>query len=141
MRDWVTNVRDTHYVLGSFSVRTLPTLVRDLQAVIATSAQQILEAEADARRPGRLRRGGAIRSDVPRLSRRSPRSDVRLEAGARGRGRDGTRPLRGRQPGVLHGTRTLSCRTPTHVEEPLGVRRLDYAAIGPEHAALRDAGR
>ncbi len=151
IRDWVTNVRTTHYLLGSaLGPHPYPRIVRDFQRVIGDEARrQILAAEG--RLPGVLVAcvgGGsnAIGLFHPFLGD----ADVRLvgvEAGGEGlaSGRHAARfadPARGR-PGVLHGTQTYVLQdadgqiAATHSISA----GLDYAAIGPEHAWLRDAGR
>ena len=148
MRDWVTNVRDTHYVLGSvLGPHPYPSLVRDLQAVIGHEArQQILAAEG--RMPDSLVAcvGGGSNSIGlfhAFLEDREVRM-VGVEAGGSGpgAGRHAAR-FAGGSPGVLHGTRTFILQDADgNVESTHSVSAgLDYAAIGPEHAALRDAGR
>jgi tryptophan synthase beta chain len=148
MRDWVTNVRDTHYVLGSvLGPHPYPTLVRDLQAVIGHEArQQILAAEG--RMPDTLVAcvGGGSNSIGlfhAFLDDRGVRM-VGVEAGGSGpeAGRHAAR-FAGGSPGVLHGSRTFILQDADgNVESTHSVSAgLDYAAIGPEHAALHDAGR
>ena len=148
MRDWVTNVRDTHYVLGSvLGPHPYPTLVRDLQAVIGHEArQQILAAEG--RMPDSLVAcvGGGSNSIGlfhAFLEDREVRM-VGVEAGGSGpgAGRHAAR-FAGGSPGVLHGSRTFILQDADGNVEPTHSvsAGLDYAAIGPEHAALHDAGR
>jgi tryptophan synthase beta chain len=148
MRDWVTNVRDTHYVLGSvLGPHPYPTLVRDLQAVIGHEArQQILAAEG--RMPDTLVAcvGGGSNS-IGLFHAFLDDRDVRMvgvEAGGSGpeAGRHAAR-FAGGSPGVLHGSRTFILQDADgNVESTHSVSAgLDYAAIGPEHAALHDAGR
>ena len=148
MRDWVTNVRDTHYVLGSvLGPHPYPTLVRDLQAVIGHEArQQILAAEG--RMPDSLVAcvGGGSNS-IGLFHAFLEDHEVRMfgvEAGGSGpgAGRHAAR-FAGGSPGVLHGTRTFILQDADgNVESTHSVSAgLDYAAIGPEHAALHDAGR
>jgi tryptophan synthase beta chain len=148
MRDWVTNVSDTHYVLGSvLGPHPYPSLVRDLQAVIGHEArQQIFEAEG--RMPDALVAcvGGGSNS-IGLFHAFLDDREVRMfgvEAGGTGPGA-GQHAARfaGGSPGVLHGTRTFILQDADgNVEATHSVSAgLDYAAIGPEHAALRDAGR
>jgi tryptophan synthase beta chain len=148
MRDWVTNVRDTHYVLGSvLGPHPYPTLVRDLQAVIGHEArQQILAAEG--RMPDSLVAcvGGGSNS-IGLFHAFLEDREVRMfgvEAGGSGpgAGRHAAR-FAGGSPGVLHGSRTFILQDADgNVEATHSVSAgLDYAAIGPEHAALHDAGR
>ncbi len=151
IRDWVSNVHTTHYLLGSaLGPHPYPTIVRDFQAVIGREARaQILEAE------GRLPDvciacvgGGsnAIGLFTAFLDDESV-ALIGVEAGGEGivSGRHAARfadPLRGR-PGVLHGTYTYLLQDgdgqvlPTHSISA----GLDYPAVGPEHAYLREIGR
>ncbi len=151
IRDWVTNVRNTHYLLGSaLGPHPYPRMVRDFQRIIGVEAKrQILE------QAGRLPDvivacvgGGsnAIGIFHPFLSD----EDVLLigvEAGGRGiaSGDHAARfgdPVKGRL-GVLHGTRTFVLQD---ADGQISLTHsisagLDYAAIGPEHAWLRDQER
>jgi len=151
IRDWVTNVDDTHYLLGSaLGPHPYPRIVRDFQRVIGEEArEQILAAE------GRLPElliacvgGGsnAIGLFHPFIEDEGVEM-VGVEAGGEGieSGRHAARfadPEMGRL-GVLHGTETYVLQDPhgqialTHSVSA----GLDYAAVGPEHAWLRDMGR
>jgi tryptophan synthase beta chain len=153
MRDWVTNVRTTHYLLGSvLGAHPYPAMVRDFQAVIGREARaQILEAEG--RLPDLLVAcvgGGsnAIGLFFAFLSDASVRM-VGVEAGGRS-ARPGEHAARfpaeassGAGVGVLQGTRTYLLQDangnvlPTHSISA----GLDYPAVGPEHALLHDEGR
>ena len=148
LRDWVTNVRDTHYLLGSvLGPHPYPAMVRDFQRVIGREArQQILERE------GRLPDlvvacvGGGSNA-IGIFSEFLPDEDVGLvgvEAGGLGPqpGRHAARFLSG-EPGVLHGTRTfvLQSRDGQILTTHSVAAGLDYPAVGPEHALLRDSGR
>ena len=148
MRDWVTNVRDTHYILGSvLGAHPYPSLVRDLQSVIGHEARlQILAAEG--RMPDCLVAcvGGGSNSIGlfhAFLDDRQVRM-IGVEAGGSGleAGRHAAR-FAGGSLGVLQGTRTFLLQDdagnilPTHSVSA----GLDYAAVGPEHAQLRDLGR
>ncbi len=151
IRDWVTNIETTYYLLGSaLGPHPYPMMVRDLQSVIGREArQQILEAE------GRLPDvcvacvgGGsnAIGLFYPFIADR----DVRLigvEAGGRGiaGGEHAARfsdPRLGRL-GVLHGSQTYVLQTSDgQIAATHSISAgLDYAAVGPEHAYLRETGR
>jgi tryptophan synthase beta chain len=151
IRDWVTNVRTTHYLLGSaLGPHPYPTIVRDFQSVIGIEArEQILDATH--RLPDVCLAcvgGGSNAIGLFHAFRDDP--GVRLigvEAGGEGiaSGRHAARfadPRRGR-PGVLHGTRTFVLQdedgqiAATHSISA----GLDYPAVGPEHAHLRDLGR
>ncbi len=148
MRDWVTNVRTTHYVLGTvFGAHPYPMMVREFQSVIGREARrQILAAEG--RLPTLLVAcvgGGsnAMGLFAPFLRDRGV-AMVGVEAGGLGirPGRHAARFAAGR-PGVLQGARTLVLQDrhgqilPTHSISA----GLDYAAVGPEHVRLRDLGR
>jgi tryptophan synthase beta chain len=153
MRDWVTNVRTTHYLLGSvLGAHPYPAMVRDLQAVIGEEARaQVLEARG--RLPDLLVAcvgGGsnAIGLFHAFLDDASVRM-VGVEAGGRSP-RPGDHAARflseggaGTGVGVLQGTRTYLLQDsagnvlPTHSVSA----GLDYPAVGPEHALLHDQGR
>jgi tryptophan synthase beta chain len=148
MRDWVTNVRTTHYILGSaLGSHPYPMIVRDFQRVIGTEARrQILE------RAGRLPDilvacvgGGsnAIGMFHPFLEDRSVRM-IGVEAGGEGirTGKHAAR-FQGGRLGVLQGTKTfVLADAEGQIELTHSISAgLDYAAIGPEHSFLRDEKR
>jgi tryptophan synthase beta chain len=148
MRDWVTNVRTTHYILGSaLGSHPYPMMVRDFHRVIGDEARrQILERES--RLPDLLIAcvgGGsnAIGLFWPFLNDEAVKM-VGVEAGGRGI-RDGDHAARfqGGKLGVLQGTKTfLLADDDGQIQLTHSVSAgLDYAAIGPEHSFLRDQGR
>jgi tryptophan synthase beta chain len=148
LRDWVTNVRDTYYCIGSvMGPHPYPTLVRDFQRVIGIEArQQVLEAEG--RLPDALVAcvgGGsnAIGLFHPFLGDSSVRL-VGVEAAGEGleSGRHGAALCAG-VPGVLHGMRSLLlCDDDGQIFPAHSISAgLDYPGVGPEHAWLRDRGR
>jgi tryptophan synthase beta chain len=148
MRDWITNVRTTHYILGSaLGSHPYPMMVRDFQRVIGIEARrQILEHEE--RLPDLLVAcvgGGsnAIGLFHPFLEDRQVRM-VGVEAGGEGirSGKHAARFQSGRL-GVLQGTKTfLLANEEGQIELTHSVSAgLDYAAVGPEHSYLRDLGR
>ncbi len=148
MRDWVTNVRTTHYILGSvLGSHPYPMMVRDFQSVIGVEARrQILEREE--RLPDLLVAcvgGGsnAIGLFYPFLQDRNVRM-VGVEAGGEGirSGKHAAR-FQGGRLGVLQGTKTfLLADEEGQIELTHSVSAgLDYAAVGPEHSYLRDLGR
>jgi tryptophan synthase beta chain len=151
IRDWVTNVETTYYLLGSaLGPHPYPTMVRDFQSVIGREARaQILETEG--RLPDRLIAcvgGGsnAIGLFHPFLDDKAV-DMVGVEAGGKGiaGGRHAARfadPDRARV-GVLHGTRSFVLQTADgQIRETHSISAgLDYAAVGPEHALLRDQER
>ena len=148
MRDWVTNVRTTHYLLGSvLGAHPYPMMVRDFHRVISREArQQILEKEN--RLPSAVIAcvGGGSNA-IGAFYEFIPDKDVRLigvEAGGRGSllGDHAAR-FSGGAPGVLQGTYSYVLQDDagqialTHSVSA----GLDYASVGPEHAALHDTGR
>jgi tryptophan synthase beta chain len=148
MRDWVTNVRTTHYILGSaLGSHPYPMMVRDFQRVIGVEARrQILEREE--RLPDLLVAcvgGGsnAIGLFHPFLDDETVRM-IGVEAGGEGlaSGKHAAR-FQGGKLGVLQGTKTFVLTNDDgQIELTHSVSAgLDYAAIGPEHSYLRDAGR
>jgi len=148
MRDWVTNVRNTHYILGSaLGSHPYPMMVRDFHRVIGEEARkQILEREE--RLPDYLVAcvgGGsnAIGLFHPFLGDESVKM-LGVEAGGRGirKGEHAAR-FQGGKLGVLQGTKTwLLADEDGQIELTHSVSAgLDYAAIGPEHANLKDIGR
>ena len=148
MRDWVTNVRTTYYLLGSaLGAHPYPTMVRDFQRVIGIELkQQILEKE------GRLPTAviacvGGGSNAIGAFYEFIPDKEVRLigvEAGGRGTALgDHAARFSGGAPGVLQGTYSYVLQDEngqialTHSVSA----GLDYASIGPEDAALHDSGR
>ena len=148
MRDWVTNVRTTHYLLGSvLGAHPYPTMVRDFHRVIGREARaQILKAEGKLPTAIIACVGGgsnAIGVFYDFLNDKKVRL-IGVEAGGRGESLgDHAARFRGGLPGVFQGTYSYvlqdSCGqiALTHSVSA----GLDYPSIGPEHAALRDAGR
>jgi tryptophan synthase beta chain len=148
LRDWVANVSDTYYLIGSAAgPHPYPMLVRDFQTVIGREArEQILEAEG--RLPDALAAcvgGGsnAIGLFHPFLADEGVRL-YGVEAAGEGleTGRHAA-ALAGGRPGVLHGSNSylLQARDGQILEAHSISAGLDYPGIGPEHAWLRDVGR
>ncbi len=151
MRDWVTNVRTTYYILGSaLGAHPYPTMVRDFHRVIGREAKaQMLERE------GRLPTAiiacvGGGSNAIGAFYEFLPDENVQLigvEAGGRGPalGEHAARfqKIGGGTPGVLQGTYSYVLQdeagqvSPTHSVSA----GLDYASVGPEHAMLHDSGR
>ncbi len=149
LRDWVTNVRTTHYILGSvLGPDPYPRMVRDFQKVIGEEARLQLRRQARVPRPDLVVAcvgGGSNAIGLFSAFLDDPR--VRLigvEAAGRGivPGQHAAR-FAGGSLGVLHGTRTLVLQdaegqiSTTHSVSA----GLDYPAVGPEHVLLRDRGR
>lgn len=148
MRDWVTNVRDTHYLLGSvLGAHPYPTMVRDFHSVIGREARaQILKAEGKLPAAIVACVGGGsnaigifhefIRDKGVKL--------IGVEAGGRSeRLGDHAARFRGGSPGVLQGTYSYVLQdTNGQIAGTHSISAgLDYPSIGPEHAALADSKR
>jgi tryptophan synthase beta chain len=149
IRDWVTNVEITHYVIGSsVGPAPYPAIVRDLQRVIGDEARaQLLDREG--RLPARVIAcvgGGSnsIGTFVPFLED-SGVELVGVEAGGEGleTGRHGAPLAAGGRPGVLHGSLSAILQDDEgQIREAHSVSAgLDYPGSGPQHAHLRDSGR
>ncbi|MEM7378278.1 MAG: tryptophan synthase subunit beta, partial [Pseudomonadota bacterium] len=148
LRDWVTNVHDTYYIIGTAAgPHPYPELVRDFQSVIGNEAKEQLQ-EMEGRLPDTVVAcvgGGsnAIGLFHPFLDEESVEI-VGVEAG--GKGLEGDKhcaSLTAGRPGVLHGNRTyLLQNTDGQIEEGHSISAgLDYPGIGPEHSWLRDIDR
>src|SRR5207249_7147004 len=148
MRDWVTNVRTTYYMLGSvLGPHPYPLMVRDFQSVIGREVRgQILEKEG--RLPDVLVAcvGGGSNSIglFYDFIEDSQVAMVGVEAGGRSPNLgDHAARFAGGKPGVLHGTYSYVLQdedgqvVPTHSVSA----GLDYPSVGPEHATLHDTGR
>jgi tryptophan synthase beta chain len=148
MRDWVTNVETTHYVLGSaMGPHPYPTIVRDLQRRIGDEAAAQL-AELEGRLPDMaLACVGGGSNAIGLLARFIGEPSVRLAvAEAAGDGVETGRhaaAIVGGTPGILHGSRSLMLqdRDGQVVEAHSASAGLDYPGIGPQLAALAEAGR
>jgi tryptophan synthase beta chain len=148
MRDWVTNVEDTHYLLGSvLGPHPYPMMVRDFQAVIGREArQQILELDGELPQTLIACVGGGSNSIGLFYEFLEDKSVgmVGVEAGGFGKklGQHAAR-FEGGSPGVLHGTFSFVLQDERgQVASTHSVSAgLDYPSIGPEHANLRDQGR
>ena len=148
MRDWVTNVADTHYMLGTVAgPHPFPTMVRDFHKIIGEeSREQMLELT------GRLPDAvlacvGGGSNAIGIFNAFIPHTGVRLiglEAGGDGveTGRHAA-TITGGTPGVLHGTRSyvLQDANGQTIESHSISAGLDYPGVGPEHAYLHDVGR
>ncbi|MDP9839274.1 tryptophan synthase beta chain [Neorhizobium huautlense] len=148
LRDWVTNVDDTYYLIGTAAgPHPYPEMVRDFQAVIGTEArQQILEAEGRLPDVVIAAVGGgsnAIGIFHPFLDDPSVKI-VGVEAGGKGLdGEEHCASITAGSPGVLHGNRTYLLQDGDgQIKEGHSVSAgLDYPGIGPEHSWLADTGR
>jgi tryptophan synthase beta chain len=148
MRDWVTNVRDTHYVLGSaMGPHPYPTIVRDLQRRIGDEAAAQLAA-VEGRLPDlAIACVGGGSNAIGLLARFIGEPTVRLAvAEAAGDGIESGRhaaAILGGTPGILHGSRSLMLQDADGqvIEAHSASAGLDYPGIGPQLAALAEAGR
>ncbi len=148
MRDWVTNVRSTHYILGSaLGSHPYPMMVRDFHRVIGDEARrQILEREEHLPDVLLACVGGgsnAIGLFYPFIEDKQVRC-IGVEAGGHGilAGQHAAR-FQGGSLGVLQGARTFILQDSNgQIMNTHSISAgLDYAAVGPEHAWLRDEGR
>ena len=148
IRDWVTNVQTTHYIIGSVvGPDPFPRMVRDFQAVIGREArEQVLEVEGQL--PGAVVAcvgGGSNAMGI--FHAFVPDEEVRLvgvEAG--GAGIDSGRhsaSLAAGSPGVLHGSLSYLLQDSDGQVAPAHSisAGLDYPGVGPEHSYLKDSGR
>ncbi|MFL5300745.1 MAG: tryptophan synthase subunit beta [Anaeromyxobacteraceae bacterium] len=148
IRDWVTNVRDTHYIIGSVAgPHPYPALVRDYQSVIGTEARAQVH-ELTGRLPDAVVAcvgGGSNAMGI--FSAFISDAGVKLvgvEAAGHGlaSGQHGASLAKGR-PGVLHGSRSYVLQTDAgQIAEAHSISAgLDYPGVGPELAYLKDEGR
>merc|ERR1719160_2241564 len=168
MRDWVTNIRTTHYIIGSaVGPHPFPDIVRDLQAVIGTEAraQMLNDTTSEVGHstftngPGRLPDtviacvGGGSNA-IGMFSAFLDDEKVNI-IGVEAGGKDGppradgggsekhSATLTAGTPGVLHGSRTYLIQdSQGQIVETHSISAgLDYPGVGPQHAALKDSGR
>ena len=148
MRDWVTNVADTHYLLGTVAgPHPFPTMVRDFHKIIGEEAREQMLALTGRLPDAILACVGGGSNAIGIFNEFIPDSDVRLiglEAGGDGveTGRHAA-TITGGTPGVLHGTRSyvLQDANGQTIESHSISAGLDYPGVGPEHAYLHDIGR
>jgi tryptophan synthase beta chain len=149
LRDWVTNVHDTYYLIGTAAgPHPYPAMVRDFQSVIGTEVREQMQA-AEGRLPDTLVAcigGGsnAIGLFHPFLDDESVKI-YGVEAGGHGLDVENGHcaSMTGGKPGVLHGNRTyLLQNTDGQILEGHSISAgLDYPGVGPEHSWLKDSGR
>jgi len=168
MRDWVTNIRTTHYIIGSaVGPHPFPDIVRDLQAVIGDEARAQMLNDTTSKMghptftngPGRLPDtviacvGGGSNA-IGMFSAFLDDKDVAMigvEAGGKhgpptadgGGSSEHSSTLSAGRPGVLHGSRTYLIQDDNGqiIETHSISAGLDYPGVGPQHAALKDSGR
>jgi tryptophan synthase beta chain len=148
MRDWVTNVQNTHYLLGSvLGPHPYPLMVREFQRVIGREARRQMLTDTSRLPDALFACVGGGSNSIGLFYDFIPDRKVRMvgvEAGGRGpKLGDHAARFSGGSPGVLHGTYTYVLQSPdgliagTHSVSA----GLDYPAVGPEHAALYRQGR
>lgn len=149
LRDWVTNVRTTHYVLGSvLGPHPYPMMIRDFQSVIGREALAQFRKDAGGVPELVVACVGGGSNAAGIFSAFVPHGEVRLvgvEAGGRGTeaGEHAARFSGSGKPGILHGTLTWVLQdehgqvSTTHSVSA----GLDYPAVGPEHSDWHDSGR
>jgi len=148
LRDWVTNVEDTYYLIGSAAgPHPYPMMVRDFQAIMGREIREQIQ-EAEGRLPDAVVAcvgGGsnAIGTFHPFLNDESVRI-IGVEAAGDGMGTDRhAAAINGGRPGVLHGNKTYLLQDAEgQITEAHSISAgLDYPGIGPEHSWLHDVGR
>ncbi|HEV3233157.1 MAG TPA: tryptophan synthase subunit beta [Candidatus Dormibacteraeota bacterium] len=148
IRDWVTNVRDTHYIIGSVvGPHPYPTLVRDFQSVIGDEARDQFTGRTGRLPTAVLACVGGGSNAIGIFHAFIPDADVRLiglEAAGLGiqTGKHAASILGGR-PGVLHGSYSYLLQDDDgQVTETHSISAgLDYPGVGPEHSQLNESGR
>jgi tryptophan synthase beta chain len=150
LRDWVANVEDTFYIIGTVAgPHPYPAMVRDFQSVIGNEVREQLQAaEGQGRLPDALVAcigGGSNAMGLFHTFLDEPSVEMfGVEAAGHGlhSGKHAA-SLAGGRPGVLHGNRTYLLQDDDgQIEEAHSISAgLDYPGIGPEHAWLHDAGR
>ena len=148
MRDWVTNVADTHYMLGTVAgPHPFPTMVRDFHKIIGEESREQMLALTGRLPDAVLACVGGGSNAIGIFNAFIPDTGVRLiglEAGGDGveTGRHAA-TITGGTPGVLHGTRSyvLQDANGQTIESHSISAGLDYPGVGPEHAYLHDVGR
>ena len=148
IRDWVTNVRTTYYLLGSaIGPHPYPAIVRDFQAVIGREAREQTLAMVDGLSDVVVACVGGGSNAIGIFSAFLDDESVKLvgvEAGGEGiASRKHAASIVGGTVGILHGSRTLVLQDDQgQIRETHSVSAgLDYPGVGPEHAALAQAGR
>lgn len=148
MREWVSRVSDTHYVIGSaMGPHPFPTMVRDFQAVISEEARkQILEREGKLPAAVLACVGGGSNA-IGMFYHFIPDTGVRLIGSeAAGRGIDTLEhaaTIAKGKVGIFHGMKSIFCQNDDgQIDQVYSISAgLDYPGIGPEHAYLHDIGR
>jgi tryptophan synthase beta chain len=148
LRDWVANVRDTYYLIGTVAgPHPYPVMVRELQSIIGEEARaQMLEAEGRLPDAAVASVGGGSNA-IGLFHAFLDDPEVRLigvEAAGHGlHSGEHAAALSGGRPGVLHGNRTYLLQNDEgQIDEAHSISAgLDYPGVGPEHSWLHDIGR
>jgi tryptophan synthase beta chain len=148
LRDWVANVRDTYYLIGTVAgPHPYPVMVRELQSIIGEEARaQMLEAEGRLPNAAVASVGGGSNA-IGLFHAFLDDPEVRLigvEAAGHGlHSGEHAAALSGGRPGVLHGNRTYLLQNDEgQIDEAHSISAgLDYPGVGPEHSWLHDIGR
>jgi len=147
LRDWVTNVSDTFYCIGTVAgPHPYPAMVRDFQSVIGNEVRTQMQ-EAEGRLPDSLVAcvgGGSNAMGLFHPFLDDPSVEIfGVEAAGHGLDKLNAASINGGRPGVLHGNRTyLLMDKDGQIEEGHSISAgLDYPGIGPEHSWLHDIGR
>lgn len=148
MRDWVTNVDNTYYIIGTVAgPHPYPTLVRDFNSVIGREARRQIQQQAGALPDALVACVGGGSNAIGLFWEFLNDKDVAIygvEAGGHGlSGNEHAAPLSKGRPGVLHGNRTyIMADDDGQIMGTHSVSAgLDYPGVGPEHAWLKDSGR
>src|SRR5712691_6444807 len=148
LRDWVTNVRTTHYILGSvLGPHPYPMVVRDFQSVIGREALAQLRKRTEGLPDAAVACVGGGSNSIGLFHEMLKHKSIRLigvEAGGRGPNLgDHAARFSGGAVGVLHGTRSMVLQDEFgQIAETHSISAgLDYPSIGPEHAELQRTGR
>ena len=148
IRDWVTNVRTTHYIIGSvLGPHPYPMVVRDFQSVIGREALQQLKRRIGVLPDVAIACVGGGSNAIGLFYEMLKHSAIRMigvEAGGRGTSLgDHAARFSGGALGVLHGTRSMVLQDEFgQIAETHSISAgLDYPSVGPEHAMLQETGR
>jgi len=149
LRDWVTNVDDTYYIIGTAAgPHPYPAMVRDFQSVIGREARQQMLAQAKRLPDTLVAAIGGGSNAIGLFHEFLDDANIKIygvEAGGHGLEKEGEHAasLTGGRPGVLHGNKTylLQDEDGQILEGHSISAGLDYPGVGPEHAWLRDSGR
>ncbi|WP_108125429.1 tryptophan synthase subunit beta [Saccharospirillum mangrovi] len=148
MRDWVTNVDNTYYIIGTVAgPHPYPTLVRDFNSIIGREARRQIQEQAGALPDALVACVGGGSNAIGLFWEFLNDKGVAMygvEAGGRGlSGNEHAAPLSKGRPGVLHGNRTyIMADDDGQIMGTHSVSAgLDYPGVGPEHAWLKDSGR